>query len=620
MFMRVVNSQLDRDLPESRAFASAWSALKNAGYRKNKDGKYIKKDDMPESTKEALRNKVKEHNEEHGSDSSKRATLGMLQRVYRRGVGAYRTNPESVRPNVSSPEQWAMGRVNDFLRILSGSRKTNLYDRDLLPAGHPKRSETEKSLPSLSAVNTPSADLDKAEMYQPPKGAKSNAQRVLDWKEKYGDEVNGMTEVGWRRARQLASGEPVSRDVVSRMAQFNRHRDNAKIEEEHKGTPWKDAGYVAWLGWGGDAGVDWARRKMDEIQKAHGARRLYAYHPVLNAEDIIQWAKANGFESTYPPEELHVTVMHSPEPTLWEDDSLPYSGMRIDGGVREMMTLGERSAALAFDAPDLVEEWVALRRSGNGWTSPSYTPHITISQSPPANLDEIEPYDGPIILGGLVMEEVREDSPIEKRPVGDDQFTTPQEARERSYAMGCNGEIHVHDTEDGAFYMPGQSHEAYLEQKAEGIGSPKGNSELERAVQTIMDSVLSKSFTIRADVVKSDKEQQIVYGWASVVSVDGEPVVDKQGHIISSEEMEKMANDFMMSERTAKAMHTGDSVGSIIHSVPLTKELAKALGADTRVEGWLIGVKVSDDEVWKQVKDGTFKAFSIGGKGKLRDA
>ena len=38
----------------------------------------------------------------------------MLGAVFRRGIGAYRTNPASVRPNVRSEEQWAYARVNAF--------------------------------------------------------------------------------------------------------------------------------------------------------------------------------------------------------------------------------------------------------------------------------------------------------------------------------------------------------------------------------------------------------------------------------------------------------------------------------------------------------------------------
>ena len=34
-----------------------------------------------------------------------------LDTIFRKGVGAYKTNPASVRPSVKSPEQWAMARI-----------------------------------------------------------------------------------------------------------------------------------------------------------------------------------------------------------------------------------------------------------------------------------------------------------------------------------------------------------------------------------------------------------------------------------------------------------------------------------------------------------------------------
>jgi alkyl sulfatase BDS1-like metallo-beta-lactamase superfamily hydrolase len=34
-----------------------------------------------------------------------------LKTIFNKGVGAYKTNPQSVRPTVKSPEQWAYGRV-----------------------------------------------------------------------------------------------------------------------------------------------------------------------------------------------------------------------------------------------------------------------------------------------------------------------------------------------------------------------------------------------------------------------------------------------------------------------------------------------------------------------------
>jgi len=101
-----------------------------------------------------------------------------------------------------------------------------------------------------------------------PSAAKANAQKAIDWKEKYGrDEVEAGTAVGWARAHQLAKGENLSADTVGRMSSFNRHRKNATISPDLKDTPWLDKGYVSWLIWGGDEGVDWAMATMDKIKK-----------------------------------------------------------------------------------------------------------------------------------------------------------------------------------------------------------------------------------------------------------------------------------------------------------------------------------------------------------------
>lgn len=127
--------------------------------------------------------------------------------------------------------------------------------------------------PTLAPLENPkSLDIDytiKAAMDQMyddyPKAASRNAQKMLDFKAEYPDEIRGGTAIGWTRARQLANMEEISRDIVSRMAQFNRHRANGIVADEYKDTPWKDAGYVAWNLWGGTEGVDWAIKKMQEI-------------------------------------------------------------------------------------------------------------------------------------------------------------------------------------------------------------------------------------------------------------------------------------------------------------------------------------------------------------------
>ena len=103
---------------------------------------------VSDKTKKALENKVEKHNEEVGEldlDWNGRTNYDELVKVFERGVGAYNTNPGSVRPNVSSPEQWAMARVNSFLFALKKGRyQGGKHDTDLLPTGHPVKEEMEE--------------------------------------------------------------------------------------------------------------------------------------------------------------------------------------------------------------------------------------------------------------------------------------------------------------------------------------------------------------------------------------------------------------------------------------------------------------------------------------------
>lgn len=75
----------------------------------------------------ALKNKVKKH-----STKSFPVNLNDLKAIFKRGVGAYKTNPSSVRSWVKAlgkggAEVWAYSRVNAFLRKKS---KVN-FDRDI---------------------------------------------------------------------------------------------------------------------------------------------------------------------------------------------------------------------------------------------------------------------------------------------------------------------------------------------------------------------------------------------------------------------------------------------------------------------------------------------------------
>ena len=195
----------------------------------------------------ALRNKVDDHNEKYGDNPAKRATFSMLARSFIRGVGAYRTNPSSVRPNVSNEQQWALGRVNGLLYALrTGKFRSTAYDTDLLPEDHALSSKKEMTNKNYDNY---------------PQGATNNAQRVLDWDKEYDLRDKMGTDTGWARARQLAARRPLSQSDVNEIYSFlKRHEQNAEIAEDFRGTPWKDKGYVMYNAWGGKALLSFVER------------------------------------------------------------------------------------------------------------------------------------------------------------------------------------------------------------------------------------------------------------------------------------------------------------------------------------------------------------------------
>jgi hypothetical protein len=92
-----------------------------------------------------------------------------------------------------------------------------------------------------------------------PKATLLNAEMALNLRNEYN--LDCGTPVGWARANQLANNEHISRDTIARMASFERHRQNSK------GDPKKDCGALMWLAWGGDEGIEWAQKKIKQIDE-----------------------------------------------------------------------------------------------------------------------------------------------------------------------------------------------------------------------------------------------------------------------------------------------------------------------------------------------------------------
>ncbi len=129
------------------------------------------------------------------------------------------------------------------------------------------------------------------------------------------------------------------------------------------------------------------------------------------------------------------------------------------------------------------------------------------------------------------------------------------------------------------------------------------------------EEITEKSFS----VFKTDDDKRLVFGWASVsITVDGEQLEDRQKDMIDPEDLEEAAYEYVLNFRDTGEEHIPSlrKKGKLVESCVFTAEKQKAMGIPegTLPIGWWIGFKITDDDAWERVKDGTYKMFSIEGR------
>jgi hypothetical protein len=96
-----------------------------------------------------------------------------------------------------------------------------------------------------------------------PEGVKEAAARAVKYAEEKGWGSCG-TSVGKQRASQLAKGENISVDTLKRMYSYlSRHKVDLTSSKEYG----DGCGKLMYDAWGGEAGLKWAERKLEQIQK-----------------------------------------------------------------------------------------------------------------------------------------------------------------------------------------------------------------------------------------------------------------------------------------------------------------------------------------------------------------
>lgn len=124
---------------------------------------------------------------------------------------------------------------------------------------------------------------------------------------------------------------------------------------------------------------------------------------------------------------------------------------------------------------------------------------------------------------------------------------------------------------------------------------------------------VSKSFVSFCKVSGVDEGLGLVFGWGIICKEAGQDYVDLQGNQIPESAMVEAVTDFMKGERMAGEQHARMDAGTVVHSFPLTTDIANAMGVTSGRTGWMVAV-APDPAMLAKFKSGHLTGFSIGGE------
>lgn len=365
---------------------------------------------------------------------------------------------------------------------------------------------------------------------------------------------------------------------------------------------------------------------------------LYVSRRVKNADDIMDRAKSQGFESVVNKDDLHVTIAFSREPVARSAVKRDGSRLTVIGGNRAIEPLGDDGAiVLKIESDALQKRWREFIGAGASWDYESYQPHVTITYSGgDIDLDKVEPYGGDIVFLGEKYEDLDldwKDKVIEKAEYQGREvelnkpFRAPGESRKFAVYVQDGDKVKIVRFGDPDMEIKRDDPDARAnfrarhrcDEQKDKTTAAYWSCRMWESGETVSELTKGDEMSdvqFNAEIHKADDDKRLVYAWASVVTKGGEPVADLQGDIISIGELEKAAHGFMLNSREAGEMHIRTTgIGKIVESVVLSKQLQDALGIDLGQEGWFVVMKIHDDEVWDRVKKGELSMLSIGGSG-----
>ena len=161
------------------------------------------------------------------------------------------------------------------------------------------------------------------------------------------------------------------------------------------------------------------------IAKGIEPKPLYVRRDLLNASDLVAWAKKAGIPNVVAPSEMHVTLTYSRKPVDWLAMGQSWQD-KVEvpkGGPRVMARFGKMEAnvaVLAFASGDLEWRHREMVDAGASFDYPTYRPHVSVAVDlpPDFDLDAVEAYQGVLRFGPEIFEAINDDFEVKMAKAG----------------------------------------------------------------------------------------------------------------------------------------------------------------------------------------------------------
>jgi hypothetical protein len=338
-------------------------------------------------------------------------------------------------------------------------------------------------------------------------------------------------------------------------------------------------------------------------------RPLYVRRNLLNAGEFIKWAKSQGFKSTLPAEEMHVTLVYSKTAVDWEQftERTDIVGLYAVTEKRKLTPLGKDGAiVLQFQSSELSVRHEEFGRGGASWDYPSFHPHVTVSYNAEGlDLSTIPPYAGYLEFGPEIFDEI--DDTWKMRAVEKFELANLQSIEvSKSEFKGRDAAVAWAKSQKLDTQRLVDLHDVWIFIQKDHEGG--------RLKERVLDTGLVAKFELREAVNKIIPFAKVNAEERTVEGVVYEPYVpDSQGDWMTPEDIQKAAWGFLEKMRQRQVDTDHDEVAkdcSLVESF-----IAPPNHPLYPVGAWVAKTKINADAVWDRVLKGDLNGYSMAGQG-----